>query len=184
MNNRVLKYLITDPKYYGNTPDSLKENLHLHVKAVDFLCFRDKKSSHIEPLVQTAVEFAKAINLHVVINSYVDLAHKYGAYGVHLTSLQFDAIPKSKDLGLFVVVSTHSIDEALKAEHLGADMITFSPIFATPNKGEPKGLKALEDVVKAVNLPVIALGGIVTQAHIDSISISGAKGFASIRYWL
>ena len=184
LTNRVLKYLITDPKYYGSTPQLLQEKLQLHVKDVDFLCFRDKESCNVEPLIKVAVDFAKAIKLHVIINSHIDLAYQYGAYGVHLTSMQLDAIAQAKSWGLFVVVSTHTLSEALQAERLGADMITYSPIFLSPNKGEPKGVEALVKVVKAVRIPVIALGGIVTQTHIDKIRYSGAQGFASIRYWL
>ncbi len=86
-------------------------------------------------------------------------------------------------MNLFVVVSTHTVEELKKAESLGADMATFSPIFDTPNKGVPIGLKALETAVSQVNIPVLALGGILTEEQIKACAIAGASGFASIRYF-
>ena len=73
--------------------------------------------------------------------------------------------------------------EAKKAEILGADMVTYSPIFETPDKGEPVGLHMLSKLTSSVNIPVIALGGIVTDEHIEACQMSGASGFASIRYF-
>ncbi|MBR2148512.1 MAG: thiamine phosphate synthase, partial [Campylobacter sp.] len=78
---------------------------------------------------------------------------------------------------------THNIKEIELANQYGADFITFSPIFATPNKGEPKGLEALKEAVKISKAKVIALGGIVSKEHIDKVMSFGAVGFASIRYF-
>ena len=100
-----------------------------------------------------------------------------------MKSTQFDDIVKAKNLGLFVVVSTHTLDEAVKVQTLGADMITFSPIFDTLNKGKALGVDALKHMVSSVSIPVFALGGILTQEQIDACAKVGAKGFASIRYF-
>ena len=111
-------------------------------------------------------------------------ANTLKADGVHLTSTQFDVIPDAKALGLYVIISTHTHDEALKAQELGADAITYSPIFASPNKGEPKGLEDLKEIVAKIRVPIFALGGITTQEHINAVSTTGAYGFASIRYFI
>jgi thiamine-phosphate pyrophosphorylase len=100
-----------------------------------------------------------------------------------LTSTQFDEIKYAKSRGLFVVISTHTLEGAIRAEFLGADMITISPIFHSPNKGEPLGLLKLQDICSAVKIPVIALGGIISQEQIDECEKVGADGFASIRYF-
>jgi len=62
-------------------------------------------------------------------------------------------------------------------------MITFSPIFTTPNKGEPKGIEVLREVISSLEIAVIALGGIVEQEQIKLCEEAGAFGFASIRYF-
>ena len=62
-------------------------------------------------------------------------------------------------------------------------MVTYSPIFETPDKGEPVGLHMLSELTSAVDIPVIALGGIVTDEQVEACQMSGASGFASIRYF-
>ena len=58
--------------------------------------------------------------------------------------------------------SVHSVEDAKEAEHLGADYIFAGNIFETDcKKGLPgRGLEFLENVCKAVNIPVYAIGGI------------------------
>jgi thiamine-phosphate pyrophosphorylase len=119
-----------------------------------------------------------------MLHGEVELAAKLGAYGVHLTSLQFDEIEKSKAFGLFTVVSCHSEKEIIEAEKKGADAVTYSPIFSTPGKGEPKGLEDLNERVAKISLPIIALGGITTPEQVKAVEKSGAFGFASIRYFV
>ena len=52
-----------------------------------------------------------------------------------------------------------------------ADAVTYSPIFETPNKGLPKGIKALNEVInKYPNINIIALGGIINDEQIEQIS--------------
>ena len=111
------------------------------------------------------------------------LAKELGVNGVHLTSQGFDDIQKAKELGLEVIVSTHTYEEVEYAEKLGADFVTYSPIFTSPNKGEPKGIKDLMNLVQKTTIKVFALGGIVSEKEINAIKESGVYGFASIRYF-
>jgi thiamine-phosphate pyrophosphorylase len=176
----MIAYAITDPSTLDFT--TLKDDLtHISTEAT-MIVYRDKcTSDYIENAKQflsTAKDFDK-----VLLHTDYGLASKLNADGVHLKSTQFDDIKKAKALSLFVIVSTHTKDEAKEAESLGADMITFSPIFDTPNKGKAVGIEKLKDIVISVSLPVIALGGILTQEQIDSCVEVGAKGFASIRYF-
>jgi len=45
------------------------------------------------------------------------------------------------------------------------------------------GLKDLENLLAHVTVPVLALGGILTEEQIQACRESGASGFASIRYF-
>lgn len=58
--------------------------------------------------------------------------------------------------------SVHSVEEAVRAEELGASYLFAGHIFETDcKKGlAPRGLSFLEEVCKAVSIPVYALGGI------------------------
>ncbi len=150
----------------------------------EFALYRNKETKEYVFHAQNFLQMAQNIpNLKAFLHQDYELAHRLGAKGIHLTSSQFESIEKAKALGLEVVVSTHTKEEVLNAERLGVDYITFSPIFTTPNKGEPKGIEVLKEVVNATSLKVIALGGIVTEEHIREIEQSGAFGFASIRYF-
>ena len=154
-------------------------------KRANMVVYRDKSTSNYKENAKLFLLKSKKLSFDkVLLHSDVDLAFKLKADGVHLTSKQFDKIKNAKALGLFVVISTHTIAEAKKAEELEADMITFSPIFSTPNKGEPKGVEMLRDLVSKLSIPIIALGGILTSKQIGLCRDSGADGFASIRYFL
>lgn len=180
------KYLITSREFYTDTPAIFRTILHKQfVKHLpDLALYRDKTNQNYE--IQAA-HFVEVCGQFETIKSFIHrdakLAKELGASGVHLTSTQSKEIEFAKELGLEVIISTHSIDEVLEAQQKGADMVTYSPIFASPNKGEPKGIEDLERLLDMCKIKVIALGGIVTPKHIDLIKNTKAYGFASIRYF-
>ena len=176
----MIKYAITDPSFFNPT----NINDYLRYKDVDFVLFRDKKASCYSRVAHSFMLYSKNYNFKAILHQDYIQAKELNAYGVHLTSKQFIAIQRAKELGLFVIVSTHSKEEILEAKNSGADAVTFSPIFKTPNKGEPKGIKALKNIVDTIkDIKVIALGGIITKEHIEKIEETNAWGFASIRYF-
>jgi len=117
-----------------------------------------------------------------------------GAGGVHLSE---NGIPVAEACRLrdeflmdataradfLIGVSCHSVGSALGAARAGADYIYFSPIFHTPSKahyGPPQGLDRLARVSRAVDVPVIAIGG-VSAENAASCFAAGASGVAAIR---
>ncbi|MGM0518817.1 MAG: thiamine phosphate synthase [Campylobacterota bacterium] len=181
------KYLITDPKYYGNKPEIFKLNLIDAIKRdkPTFVCFRDKTSSNFQKLAEVFVDTCKELKVeNILINSDYKLAKKLDATGVHLTSKQFKKIKKAKDLDLFVIISCHDFTDIEKALKEYANAITYSPIFKTPNKGQPKGINQLKEAVEIFDdINIFALGGIVNDEHIKKVSKAKPFGFASIRYF-
>ncbi|MCH9740947.1 MAG: thiamine phosphate synthase [Epsilonproteobacteria bacterium] len=179
----MIAYAITDSSTLNF--QTLQQDLQRFKTKANMIVYRDKVSLDYAFNAKAFVSAAKAYGFDkVLLHSDVLLAKRLKADGVHLSSQQFNEIDKAKALGLFIVISTHSKEEIEKAEHLGADMVTYSPIFHTPNKGEPKGLDRLKEVTSSFTVPIIALGGILTVEQIDKCKESGAKGFASIRYFL
>jgi len=176
----MLAYAITDPTTLNF--DNLVEDLAYFSTKASMIVYRDKMTSEYVNNAKLFVMNAKNFERVLLHGDYI-LAKKCDADGVHLKSTQFDDIVKAKALGLFVIASTHSKGEAKHAEELGADMVTFSPIYDTPNKGKAVGLDNLKEVVMYLGIPVLALGGILTQIEIDACATVGAKGFASIRYF-
>jgi len=178
----MIAYAITDSSTLNfKTVDS---DLKRFSTRADMILYRDKSSANYIQNAKIFLKIANRLNFdRVLLHGEIELAYRLEADGVHLTSTQFDQVSKAKKLGLFVIISTHTIDEAKKAEELGADMVTFSPIFATPNKGKPKGIEGLKKVIDSLFIPVIALGGIISTEQIARCRLSGAGGFASIRYF-
>lgn len=176
------KYLITAPELYKDFITELQEQMALHKP--EYVLYRDKENSEYKI---GAIAFIKLCSSFKSLKSFlhqeITLAKELNATGVHLTSQQFDKIEYAKSLGLEVIVSTHSQAEVLEAQKLGADAVTFSPIFKTPNKGEPKGISQLKETIDNCEVNVFALGGITQEWQIEAVKEAGAYGFASIRYF-
>jgi thiamine-phosphate pyrophosphorylase len=182
----IRSYLITDPAYYGSTPESVAAATASAMEKYrpDFVCFRDKQSTDYAALAAAFVEAAKVQGgSRVLLHSDAALAAELGADGVHLPSNRYDAIREAKALGLYVVASCHSLEELQKAAETGADAATYSPVFASPGKGNPKGLEDLKEIVGKIDLNIFALGGITTPEQVEQVAAAGAYGFASIRYF-
>ena len=180
------KYLITSREFYTDTPAVFRRILHeqLVKHLPDYALYRDKSNPNYITQAEHFIEVCSQFeDVKALIHSDVSLAVKLHAYGVHLTSTQFDEIAKAKDLGLKVIISTHSKEEVQKAQQLGADYVTYSPIFTTPNKGEPKGVEDLKAVVDNASIKVFALGGIIDITQVEMLQDVNAYGFASIRYF-
>ncbi len=157
----------------------------LEVKKVDIACFRDKTSENFKELAKVFVKICKEFNIDkILINENYKLAKKLKATGVHLTSTQFNKIQKAKDLDLYTIISCHNYKDIENAQKQHINAITYSPIFHSPKKGEAKGMAKLRETIRVYeDLDIIALGGIIDEAHIAQISKTRAYGFASIRYF-
>ena len=84
--------------------------------------------------------------------------------------------------GRILGVSTHSREQAEAALGAGADYIGFGPMFATGTKDTgytPRGLRALQEVRRAVSLPILAIGGI-TLENVAGVIAAGATAPAVI----
>jgi len=171
-------YLITSSEFNAD----LHEQLQLHLPT--YALYRDKLNPNYDVDAKHHVQVCSQFdNVKSFLHQKPDLAKKLNATGVHLNSSQFDKIEYCKSLGLEVIISTHTHEEVLKAQALGADAVVYSPIFSSPNKGEPKGIKDLTSLVQKVDIKVFGLGGIIDEKQIKEIEKSGAYGFASIRYF-
>lgn len=121
--------------------------------------------------------------VRVLVNGRLDVALSAGADGVHLPS---DGVPVSAlrerfGPGVLIGRSTHRAEEIERARDEGADYVTFGPVYETPGKGAPVGIRELERAVASVpGLPVFALGG-VTLPRFGELARAGAAGVAAIR---
>jgi len=180
----MLSYAITDPSIL-NIQSNIDSYLKQTSKMADMVLYRDKNNPDYDYFASIFIDRAREYPFdRVLLHRDIDLAQKLKADGIHLASNQFNYIKSAKDRGLFTIISTHSIEEALKAQDLGVDAVTLSPIFYSPHKGNPLGIEYLKEAIDIVDIPIIALGGIVTQEHVKKIEKTAVWGFASIRYFI
>ncbi len=119
----------------------------------------------------------------LVINDRVDIALAVGARGAQLTSRSL-SVSDAREVapGIRIGASVHSAAEARSAERSGADWCIAGNVFATPSHPDREGgrLAFVRDIVAAVSIPVIAIGG-VTPEDVASLLDAGAHGIATIR---
>lgn len=119
-----------------------------------------------------------------IVNDRVDIALMTDADGVHLGQDDLPVREARRLLGNDKIIgySTHNMREARVAKKLPVDYISFGPIFPTETKEDaqtPKGIKGLSEVRKAVNIPIVAIGGI-TETNLIYVLKEGADSAAMI----
>ena len=163
---------------------------------------RNKKASarSLFNQVESILKRAPA-DASVIVNDRVDVARITGAAGVHLGQSDIGVVEARRILGPGQIIgfSTHNLEQALAASKLPADYIAVGPIFPTSTKldAEPVvGLEKLATICKAVQKPVVAIGGIrlenaaeVLAAGPHSIAVvsdllSAADIRARVREWI
>ena len=116
----------------------------------------------------------------IIINDRVDVAYTTKVKGVQLAyhSLTPDLVKKEFP-SLRVGCSVHSIEEAKTAQEQGADYLLYGHIFPTDSKqgANPRGIQKLTEVTEAVEIPLIAIGGI-KPGNLQEVMNTGAGGIA------
>jgi thiamine-phosphate diphosphorylase len=133
-------------------------------------------------LEHEANELVDSASVPVIVSARCDVALASGAAGVNLPESDISVADARSILGYRLVGrSVHSIAGAREAEREGADFIIFGPVWESASHpgASPAGLAALELVVRAVRIPVLAIGG-VTEERIAECRAAGAAGFAAI----
>jgi thiamine-phosphate pyrophosphorylase len=144
---------------------------------------RDLPAGELYTVVETAVLETGSLATRILVNDRLDVAVAAEAAGVHLPA---HGLPIAEVRGaypnLLIGASTHNLEELRAAEVQGADFAVFGPVFETPSKlayGGPLGIEKLGEAVRAVRIPVLALGGI-TFANAGTCLGAGAAGLAAI----
>lgn len=136
-------------------------------------------------LEREAERLVAEASVPVLVNSRVDIALATAAVGVHLPERDVPVSAARRLLASPRLVgrSVHSAAGAREAELGGADYVVFGPVFATPSHpGSGLGLEALREASSAVDIPVLAIGGVDAE-RLEACIAAGAAGFAAIRYF-
>jgi thiamine-phosphate pyrophosphorylase len=144
---------------------------------------RDLDAADLLSLVRDAVDIAQSSSTRIVVNDRLDVALSSGAAGVHLRG---DGIPPKivrshVPRGFLVGRSVHSRDEAvLHGAHV--DYLIAGTVWDTASKPGATALlgrAGLAEIVRAVEVPVLAIGGVEAHRFRD-IAESGAAGAAAV----
>ena len=177
-------YAVTDRAWTGETTlqeqveQALKGGvtcLQLREKDLDASAFLEEADAIREVCHQYCVPF--------IVNDSLDIALASQADGIHVGQDDLPAAEIRKRAGkdLIVGVSVHNVQEALQAVRDGADYLGVGAMFSTSTKADAQvlPLDTLRDICDAVDVPVVAIGGIHT-GNISDLAGTGVDGVALV----
>jgi thiamine-phosphate pyrophosphorylase len=135
------------------------------------------------------IDLTRRYGALLFINDRLDVALATGADGVHLgphdlpIAAARGAADRAGRADLLLGASTDDPSRARQAAREGADYIGCGAVFGTTSKqdagDERIGTARLADVARAVQIPVVGIGGI-TPDNVHEVSAAGAAGAAVI----
>jgi thiamine-phosphate pyrophosphorylase len=176
-------YLITDGHDPSLIPRAVSEALansppgriavQLRAKACDPLTLFD--------LATQLRAITSQLGAALLINDRADIALATRADGVHLPERGLPIAAARALLGPHALIgaSCHSAQSLARAAREGASFATLSPVFPSPDKGEPLGVTGFAALSANARLPVYALGGVLPE-HAPQLRAAGAQGLAVI----
>ena len=120
----------------------------------------------------------------ILVNDRPDVALAAGADGVHVgeEDLPVSEIRRFAPRPFLIGATVRTVAEARRAVEQGADYLGVGPIYATGTKqvaAEVLGLARLSDIVRSVNVPVVAIAGITVERAFE-VAQTGAAAAAVI----
>ena len=168
----MLLYAVTDRAWVG------KQNLYEQVESalkggVTCVQLREKELDE-EEFLKEAMELSALCRKYGVpffVNDNVEIAIKCHADGIHVGQEDMEAAKVRQKVGddMMIGVSVHSVEEALEAVRNGADCLGVGAMFSTSTKTDVDVLtkETLRDICAAVEIPVVAIGGIGKLRGVD-----------------
>jgi len=152
---------------------------------VDIIQLRDK-SGDLEQIRSKAEALRKLTakyNVTFIVNDYIDIALEVDADGVHLGQGDIPLAEARNRMGNKIIgISTHAIEEAIQAERDGADYIGVGPIYPTKTKVDvvaPVTISYIQEVVRRIKIPFVAIGGIKLN-NVDEVISAGATRICAV----
>ncbi|MCR2048594.1 thiamine phosphate synthase [Acetatifactor muris] len=146
---------------------------------------REKNISSLD-FYRQSVEVKKVTEqYHVpfIINDRIDIAMAVNADGVHIGQSDIPAAIVRDLIGtdMLLGVSAASVKEAVQAANDGADYLGVGAMFPTGTKTDANyvSIEELKKIRHAVNLPIIAIGGI-NKSNIKLFHNTGINGLAVV----
>ena len=189
MNKTDLKlYAITDRQWLHKA--RLSEHVKLAIEGgATMIQIRDKdilstdSDAGLKDEYSEALEIKRICHEHkvpLIINDNVQFAIDIAADGVHLGQDDMNPAEARKLLGTdkIIGVTAKTVEQAKKAQADGADYLGSGAVFGSTTKlnAKPMTKKLLREITAAVDIPVVAIGGI----NADNASTLNGTGIAGI----
>lgn len=189
MNKNDLKlYAITDRQWLRGA--SLSEHVKLAIEGgATMIQIRDKdilstdSDAGLKDEYSEALEIKRICHEHkvpLIINDNVQFAIDIDADGVHLGQDDMNPAEARKLLGAdkIIGVTAKTVEQAKKAQADGADYLGSGAVFGSTTKlnAKPMTKELLREITAAVDIPVVAIGGI----NADNAATLKGTGIAGI----
>ena len=187
-------YVIIDPEVTGGR-DPVEIASGALRGGAKVLQLRDKLREKGQTLLLAIAlkELCARYDALLIINDHADLATVVDADGLHIGQGDLPISEARRVLKPKQIIgrSNYTLEEAMESQELGADHIALGNIYPTSSKAsivdrDSIGPDAVRRVKVAVNVPVVAIGGIneenlepVARAGADAICVTGAVGLAA-----
>lgn len=180
----LLLYAVTDRSWLGE--ETLYSQVEQALKGgATFIQLREKDLEE-EVFFSEAMELkelCKKYRVPFVINDNVELAKKVDADGVHVgqSDMKIKEVRKILGKNKIIGVSAGTVEEALSAQAENADYLGVGAVFHTGTKSDASAVShdTLKAICAAVNIPVVAIGGI-TKENVEELKESGIAGIAVV----
>lgn len=173
-------YLVTDnsedvEKFLNTIEEAIKGGVtvvQIREKTADTLDFYN--------LALKVKEITSKYDVPLIVNDRVDIALAIDADGVHVgqSDMPCDVTRKLIGQNKILGVSAATVKEAKKAESDGADYIGTGAVFPTTTKDDADSVTKdeLTEIVKSIDIPVVAIGGI----NLDNACELNGTGIAGL----
>ena len=150
--------------------------------------YREKNKGYDDMLLEAREVCAvcREYGVPFIMNDSVEIAIAVDADGVHL-GLDDGDLKAARELlgeGKIIGASTHNVQEALSAQAQGADYLGCGAVFGSTTKTDISSItpEILAQVTAAVQIPVVAIGGINRDniSMLNGCSLAGAAVVSAI----
>ena len=180
----VTLYAVTDRNCLKGR--SLKDAVRASLEGGVTLVQLREKSMSIDEFIKEAVEIKKIcheFSVPLLIDDNVEVCLKADADGVHLGQNDMPCDEARKILGdtKIIGVTAKTIEQAKRAERMGADYLGSGAVFGTSTKADAvkMDIDTLKSICASVSIPVAAIGGI-NRNNLRELKDSGIKGAAIV----
>lgn len=177
-------YLVTNRTWCHNT--TLENQISQAINGgVTSLQVREKDVSN-EQFIDISIPLQKLAKKHqipFIINDNIEVFKAMNADGIHIGQKDLNAKNTRNIIGpnKIMGVSVQTISQALEAQNQGADYLGVGAVFSTNTKQDAASLnpQTLKEICEAVNIPVVAIGGININ-NIKQLAGTSIKGVALV----